>query len=59
MQKYESLAVFGCGLVYLAAIGVHAATTESKSGRGAVEVAGGRVSGVERAGGEAARETRE
>lgn len=59
MQKYESLTVFGCGPVYLAAIGVNAVTIESRSGRGAVEVARGRVSGAELTGGEAAREMRE
>lgn len=62
MQTYKSLTVFGCGLVYLAALGVNAVTTERKSGRGAgrgaAKVARGRVRRVELTGGEAAAEMR-
>lgn len=58
MQTYKSLTVFGCGLVYLAALGVNAVTTERKSGRGAAKVARGRVRRVELTGGEATTEMR-
>lgn len=50
--------MYGCGLVYLAALGVNAVTIVLKSGRGSAEVARGRVGRVELTGGEATREMR-
>lgn len=47
--------MFGCGLVYLAALRVNAVTVACKGGRGSAEVARGRVRRVELTGGEATR----